>query len=619
LRIKTTNSSGIWNPNQKLIEVVVLPPWYRTWYAYLLYLTGLTAGIYVYVRYQKKQASLVYEIELAELKVRQEQELNEKKISFFINISHELRGPLTLIANPIKEFLKNNCSNAELIDFSSVHRNSRRLLSMVDQLLLFRKVEDDVTDFSPDFIDLKTVAEEVFLCFINQARSKQINYTFHAPDKPVPVFADREKIEIVIFNILSNALKYTPVDGTVSLGISVAERHAEISISDTGPGIPLNCRTEIFEKFYRVPFITENTRKGFGIGLYLAKKLIDIHQGEIAVEEPAGGGTVFHVRIATAIQPTWPNPSGNNEQEKHSLVKDWLPDLIRPDSPVSAENIKVEVLEEITSSKFTILLIDDDDDLRDYIKTLIHPDYIICEASSAEDGFATVMKNEPDVIICDVVMRGMSGVEFCSKIKESRSSSHIPVILLTSSSSAEIKLKGIECGADDYITKPFESELLVARIKSILKGRETLKTYFHNEVTHQNNTIKVPEEYSRFLANCIAIIERHITDENFNVKIFAQEIGMSHSTLFKKIKSISGLSVSEFIRFIRLRKAAGLMLNTDLQIKEIAFLSGFQQVRYFREQFSKVFGTTPSGFINKHRQVFAARYKVNSGLLRSQK
>jgi len=281
----------------------------------------------------------------------------------------------------------------------------------------------------------------------------------------------------------------------------------------------------------------------------------------------------------------------------------------------NANGVRVnEIMDGVVNEKPVILLIDDDAGVRSYVKHLLLNDYIVYEASNAEAGFDTVLEHEPDIIVCDVVMQGMSGVEFCSKIKDSSSFSHIPVILLTGSSSPEIKLKGIECGADDYITKPFENELLVARIKSLLKGRDTLKNYFFNEITLKNNSLKIPAEYSEFLDKCIRIIESHLEDESFSLKTFTEEIGMSRSKLFRKIKSISGLSSTEFIRYIRLRKAAELMIQTDLQIKEIAFRIGFQDIKYFREQFNKLFEMNPSEFIKKYRKAFTTNLTLSSGI-----
>jgi len=343
---------------------------------------------------------------------------------------------------------------------------------------------------------------------------------------------------------------------------------------------------------------------------------MDLHKGSLTYTSQLGAGTTFKIVLPKADQSLAPDNYLNHAiSNTNPLLKELITDGDGDDSAIKSNVDHVdELLESIVNKRSVILLIDDDAGVRAYLKNLLRDDYTVYEAPNTEKGFEIVLENEPDIIVCDVVMKGMSGVEFCSKIKESPSFSHIPVILLTGSSSPEIKLKGIECGADDYITKPFENELLVARIKSMLKGRDTLKNYFFNEITLKNNSLKIPAEYSDFLSKCISIVEEHLEDDTFSLKTFTDEIGMSRSKLFRKIKSISGLSSTEFIRYIRLRKAAELMIQTDLQIKEIAFKIGFQDIKYFREQFYKLFEMNPSEFIRRYRKTFINSHSLNSRL-----
>ena len=263
-----------------------------------------------------------------------------------------------------------------------------------------------------------------------------------------------------------------------------------------------------------------------------------------------------------------------------------------------------QVFSDVVEKKPNVLVVDDAIEIRSFLEQILRDRYNVFKAENAEDALEIVKNEELDIIVSDIIMPGISGVEFCSDIKESNEFSHIPVILLTGTSSPEVKLQGIECGADDYITKPFEKQLLLARIKSILKGRDSLKKYFFNEVTLQSNNEKVSEEYSVFLKKGIEIVERHLQDSEFNVRIFIEEIGMSRSNVLRRVKSISGLTISEFIRYIRLKKAAELMIQTDIQIKEVAFEVGINDIRYFRQQFNKVFGINPSDYIKKYRRTF---------------
>ena len=613
LKIKSTNASGVWNPQEKIIYVTVLPPWYRTWWAYLIYMGLAGASIYAYLYYQKKQTRL-------QLEVKFSKDLNEKKIAFFTNISHELRAPLTLIANPIKELLHNNNKSADLIDLSSVYRNSRRLLSLVDQLLLFKTADDEIAELKPEWLNIVDVSREVFLCFNNQIKAKSLKYEFQAGNEQLYVFADREKIEVVLFNLLSNAVKFTAEGGEISLTVSDKDNVVEIVVKDSGRGIPEGTGEALFEKFYRLK--DENDKEapsGFGIGLYLTKRYIDLHKGSLTYTSKLQEGTAFQIIL----------PKGDThsvavirQEEKEYVNSPLLEELLVEPVETAPEEITSVTEDALTGTvvtkKDTLLLIDDDAELRRYLKQLLKDSFTIYEASSADRGIELIKESEPDMVVCDVVLQGMSGVEFCSKIKESPATNHIPVILLTGSSSPEVKLKGIECGADDYITKPFENDLLIARIKSILKGRNTLKQYFLNEVTLQNNSLKIPEEYSEFLSKCIAIIEKHMADEEFTLSTFTDEICMSRWKLSKKVKSISGLSISEFIRYIRLRKAAELMVQTDLRIKEVAFMVGIQDIKYFREQFSKLFGMNPSDFIRKYRNTYIKSHNLAGGFARSQ-
>jgi len=595
LKIKCTNASGIWGGREKLIYITVRPPWYRSWWAYCLYFVFFVSLLGSYLYYYRKQTDLKYQMKLAK-------EVNENKISFFTNISHELRTPLTLIVNPIKELLVSNGQAIDLVDLSTVYRNSRRLLSLVDQLLLFKSSEKEISTLNLAWVNISEICREVFLCFKNQVAEKNIDYSFDANGPDLYTMGDREKLDIVLFNLLSNAIKYTLENGEVSLRIIEQEHTIEIFVKDTGIGIPKETGDSLFKKFYRLEQKSVS-ESGFGIGLYLASQYMAIHNGELTYTSELGRGSEFKIVLPKYSEPTGMELTQETNPKKSQSILNEL--VLEPVDHTIHQHKTGKNAESIISSietpKQTILLIEDDVDFRKYLKHLLHSHYEIYEADNAEAGFGIVADRDPDVVVSDVVLKGMSGIEFCAKMKESPSFSHIPVILLTGSFSPEIKLKGIECGADDYITKPFEKDLLIARINSILKGRNLLKRFFINEITLKQNQLKIPAEYSEFITNCIAIIEKHLDDEEFTATQFSLEIGMSRSKLFRNIKSISGLSIAEFIRYIRLRKAGQLMIETDMQIKEIAFKVGFNDQKHFREQFHKLFEMNPSEFVKKYK------------------
>ena len=421
------------------------------------------------------------------------------------------------------------------------------------------------------------------------------------------VFADQEKIEIVLFNLISNAIKYSDGQGSVSFVLKEENGNAVMSVKNTGPVIPAHIGDKLFEKFFRLDQMDTPSKKGgFGIGLFVSKKIAEIQGGSLTYSSNAEEGTVFVYKIPTHAESITEEAISREKSANTQLLSEPFTGTAdsRPEPKQTVSENMTQIYEEVIEQRPKVLIVDDDAEMRDYINQLLKNSYTVFEAESAENALEILKKTEPDIIISDIVMPGMSGVEFCSKVKDSMEYSHIPVILLTGTSSPEVKLKGIECGADDYITKPFEKDLLVARIKSILKGRDTLKKFFFNEVTLQGNNEKVPEEYSTFLKTGIEIVERHIEDRDFNVQVFIKEMKMSRTTIYRRVKAISGLSITEFIRYIRLKKAAELMIKTDIQVKEVNYAVGISDPKYFREQFNKIFGINPSEYIKKYRRTF---------------
>jgi signal transduction histidine kinase/DNA-binding response OmpR family regulator/streptogramin lyase len=612
LRIKSTDAEGNWNPKEFTMNLIVLPPLYRTWWAYLAYILIIAGLIYFYLRYKARQARLEYEIKIAHIDAEKEREINERKLSFFTDISHEFRSPLTLIINPIKDLLKKKFKEEKTEhDLNVVYRNSRRLLSLVDQLLLFRKAETEADKLRVARLNFAAICREVYLCFVQQAESKNISYLFECNSEGIEVYADREKIEIALYNLVSNALKFTPNGGSVKFIINDFTENVEVTIEDTGCGIPEDIGRRLFEKFYQVKGRGTPSTSGFGIGLYLVKHFVESHRGEISYRSEIGKGTQFFMGLQ----------KGRDHFNSHTVFDD---ENVQPESVFLEEPLVEEAPKkkknsyELVTNNQSILVVDDNEQIRNYIAEIFEEKFTIYDAANGEEGLALAKQYSPDIIISDVVMPGSGGIEFCNNIKEDGSLSHIPLILLTGSASSETKLKGLEHGADDYITKPFEKDMLVARVLNLLKSRNTLQRYFYNEITLQQNPLRISAEYKEFLEKCIAIVEEHLEEDEFNIKKLALEIGMSHSNLYKKVKSISGQSVSSFIRFIRLRKAAELFIHSQLNVNETAFQVGIMDVKYFREQFFKLFGMNPSEYIKKYRKVFSKSFHLNEQVLNSE-
>ncbi|MEP6611042.1 MAG: two-component regulator propeller domain-containing protein [Mucilaginibacter sp.] len=596
LRIKSTNTDGAWINNQRIIRITVLPPWQRTWWAYLIYAAIAGVIVYRFWLYSIRQTKLKYEVQIANLKVEREKELNEKKLSFFTNVSHEFRTPLTLIINPIKDLLNNDKNNSEL---NTIYRNARRLLGLVDHLLLFRKTESENDRLKIVNLNFYVLCKDVYLCFVHQAKLKNISYHFECANEQIMMAGDREKLEIALFNLIANAIKFTPDGGKISINLFEIENNVAFEVCDNGCGIASDAGEKLFDKFYQIKD-NSSLKTGFGIGLYLVKSFIKSHNGEIKYMKNEPGGTTF-----TAILPKTGLLPANDEAERKASDRHLLEELIDTGASeaIVAEE-EVNNLELLISDRQSILIIDDNTQLRGYIKKIFKEKYKIYEAANAESGLEMIKKYLPDVVISDIVMDKLSGIDLCRIIKQDASLSHIPVILLTGDPNPEAKLAGIEVGAVDFVSKPFEKDLLMARVQGILKDRLELQNYFYNEVTLKSNARNISEHHKDFLYKCIAIIENYLADPNFDVKTIADEMGIGYSSLFKKIKAVSGQSVNGFIRFVRLRRAAELMIHTNCNVNEAAINAGFNDIKYFREHFIKQFGVKPSEFIKKHRAAF---------------
>jgi signal transduction histidine kinase/ligand-binding sensor domain-containing protein/DNA-binding response OmpR family regulator len=605
-KVKTTNFKGGWNKEISLVTIEILPPWYRTWWAYTLYLLAMAGILFAYLEYHKNKEKLKYKVKIAELESKKEKEVAEKQSSMFTYISHEFRTPLSLIINPLKkavqkESVQNGSSGSDL---AIAHRNARRLLSLVDQLLLFRKAENDADSLRLSNINVNNLCNEVYQCFVNQAKEKNITYKFYIPQHDIEIIGDYEKIEISLFNLMSNAFKYTPIGGKINLKLSENKNEVILEISDNGDGIEKKDIDVIFEKFKQINSKV-SVGTGFGIGLYIVKYFVNKHKGTVSCKSEPGKGSTFTLTFL----------KGNSHFKDIEITdvvatrSQLFDELIIDDSEENNHSLNNTVSESdfqkiMLTDKRTVLIIDDNAEIRAYLIKLFSKNYIVYSAENGEEGLKMTKKHMPDLVISDITMEHMDGLELCRKIKESDSLSHIPVILLTASKNTETHLQGITDGADDYITKPFDDDILVARVESLLRNRSNLRTYFLDSITLRENSQKVPVEYQEILKKCIDIVEANIHKKDFTIKNFALEMGMSHRTLYTKIKIISGQTLNAFIRSLRIRRAAMLMLTEDMNIAQASAEVGFEDPKYFRQQFVKLFGMTPSEYIKKYKNSF---------------
>ena len=607
-KVKTTNFRGGWNKEESLITVIVSPPWYRTWWAYSLYLIMGAGIIFAYIRYSKNKEKLKYKVKIAELERIKEKEIAEKQSSMFTYISHEFRTPLSLIINPLKKAIQkepvgNSSSGGDLV---IAHRNARRLLSLVDQLLLFRKAENDADVLRVSAINVNNLCYEVYQCFVNQAKDKKIDYTFQIPENSIEIIGDYEKIEISLFNLMSNAFKYTPVGGSIGLILAETQTNVIVEISDTGGGIEKNDLEVIFEKFKQINSkVALGGGTGFGIGLFIVRYFVEKHKGTVSCTSEIGKGSTFKLNFLKGKDHLEDLPISTVTPKMSPLVEELMADDTQESGELNDTSDK-ELYKVMLTDKRTLLIIDDNTDIRNYLIKLFSGTYIIYSADNGEEGLKLTKKYMPDLVLSDITMEGMDGLELCRKIKENSSLSHIPVILLTASKNPETHLQGISDGADDYITKPFDDDILVARVESLLRSRSNLRKYFLDSITLKENNQKVPAEYQEILKKCIAIIEANIHKRDFTIKNFATEMGMSHRTLYTKIKIISGQTLNAFIRSVRIRRAAMLLLTENINIAQASAEVGFEDPKYFRQQFVKLFAMTPSEYIKKYKSSFNA-------------
>ena len=612
-KVRVSRADGTWSKEEALLHVVVLPPWYRTWWAYFGYLL-LAAGIVAfYLQYSRSKLRMRYEVRLAQMETEKEKELIERKLSFFTYITHEFRNPLTLIINPAKDLLARRQSDEHADSLQLIHRNAQRLLSLVDQLLLFRKAESGLDELKPVQVDIGELCRQVFLCFVDSARSKEIDYRFERSGNPLMLEVDKEKMEIVLFNLMSNALKYTPEKGSIVVCVGEsADGRVVLEVRDTGVGIPGEVGDRLFDKFYQFRNGEKSSISGFGIGLYLVKQFVEAHRGKITYESVEGKGTIFRVMLPHGEVGVAQAGTGAGA-ELLAGSSAGLSALVRE----IAEETPLEAPHDCTGSitdKHSLLVVDDDPQLLNYVCQMFEDRFVLFRAHNGEDGIALARLHHPDLIISDLHMDGISGIELCETIKNDPMLGKTPVILLTASMSANYKLEGVKHGADDYITKPFDRDLLAARVGALLESRNRVEQSIYHSIVHSADIPRLTPEDKEFLERVTAAVEEHLEDDDFSIPKLSAELGMSHSKIYQKLKDVTGLSLNVFIRSIRLKKAAELFIHSSYNVNEVAVMVGVSDGRYFREQFHKQFGINPSDYIKKYRKVFSARYQLNKNV-----
>ncbi len=591
------NNDGLWSEKPARLNISVKPsPWLSYWaiilYAIFSFVTAYYLRKVIIARIQLKRELLIEKV-----KRDKEEKFNDERLRFYTNISHELRTPLTLIMGPIKQLIsEDNTNNKNSKLHQLILNNSQRLLSLVNQLLDFRKSLYEGMKLKATYSNIVESIESNIAAFDYMAKEKSIYVKFSTESKIIKGWFDREKLDIIIFNILSNAFKYTPENGYVKVelktGNSIPEfpsGHVELNITDNGKGIPKHLIEKVFERFYQVKNKSGTTNTGTGIGLSLVKSLVELHHGKIELESVPNKRTCFTIFL----------PLGKDmftEEEVFDFKRDA--DRRTKELYISSATNKNNAFN--TSKKENaprLLIIEDNSELRDFLAGFLSQDYEVIAVNDGIQGLEACEKQNPDLVVSDVMMDNMDGLQFCKKLKSTPEISHIPVILMTALASVENKITGYKTGADDYITKPFEPELLRIRVRNILDNMQKLKKRFGDDINVTNKDLAISKADEEFLDKITVLLEKNIDNVGFDVEQFSKELGVSASQLYRKIKGISGLSPNEFIRTYRLKKAAQMILESNLTVSEVAYQVGFNDALYFSKCFKKQFGTSPSKYL----------------------
>ncbi len=612
------NNDMVWSMEPSTLKIIIPRPLLLSNLAISIYLILLIILGIMIRRIVIFRTRLVHQIEIERLQRLEEEKSHQNKLNFFTNISHELRTPLTLITGPVETLISAPGIGQDTFNqLSLIKRNSGRLLKLINQLLEFRQIEENKTEFKVIKADLVLFVHEIHNYFIDVAKQKNINYVFLSLQDQLILSFDAEKIDKVVFNLLSNAFKFTPERGTIHVEISSGQKNnslpnlpnvviigelktknfVQITVSDNGPGIASHLIEKVFDRFFRIEN-HEIPHSGTGIGLHLTKYLVLLHGGEIELESEVDKGSIFRVRLPYIESIELENQvdkNGNlipanhplheesflNENQNLSFVENWNN---RGNSGKKSEKL--------------VLVVEDHQDLSNFICNILAEEYRIIPAFTGIEGIEKARIFLPDLIISDILMPGKSGIDLVNELKNDLKTSHIPIILLTALTSVENKIEGFASGADDYLEKPFNREVLKSRLKNIFANRILLQEYYSKKISigFDKDIPETPDK--KMMATAIKYVESNLTDERMDTELLANHLNLSQSTLYRKLKSLTGKSATDFIRTIRLEYAARLFREGMFNIEEVSAMSGFNSHSYFSRSFKEQFGKTPSEYLH---------------------
>lgn len=580
-------------PLERSLPIVITPPFWFTWWAKCLYAL-LVLGVVAWTYYRMKQG-----IRRRDEEMRRENEnlIMQSKLQFFTDISHEIRTPLTLILSPVETLIRQTPDGALKNTYKLINQNGQRILRLINQVMEMRKLDRGQVRLLAVRTDVEPFVREVASAFDNLAREKRIDFRLSVEAGLPQVWIDREKLDKVIFNVLSNAFKYTPRGGRITLDAGREGENLVIRIADTGEGIPPEQREVIFNRFYQAPTAANRNKMGTGIGLHLSRSLMEIHHGRIYVEDSPGKGAVFAITLP--MDDGYLKP-GEMQQEASegslaTLVQPALydvggtaADVSRPAPPPGSTRCK-------------LLVVEDDKDIRQYLRDILGREYHILEADNGLHGLEVAIGEQPDCVITDVMMPGMDGIEMCRKLKANERTCHIPVIMLTAKTAVEQRIEGLEVGADSYIPKPFNVEHLRTRVRKLIELRRTMRDKYEGKYELRREDIKIKSVDEKFLEKLDQIVKEQISDPGLSVETISQQIGISRSQLQRKLKQLTNQNPSDYLKTARLRYAAQLLVSKNLTISEVTYEAGFSTLSHFSNSFREFYGMSPTRYVELYR------------------
>ena len=587
-RVKASNNDGLWNDEGARIKIIIHPPLLLTFWFKMLYLVLVIIALFMLVRYLRRRTEHRHNEEIKELSQRKEKEIYNAKIQFFTMVAHEIRTPVSLIIGPLEKILGNSDQFSKSVnnDLNIIERNSQRLLQLVNQLLDFRKVEQGSFVLNPCSQHIYSLLNNVCERFIPIFEQNNIQFRFDCSDKNFYADVDSEAITKSVSNLLTNALKYTKDSIILQCNNSSNDNCFEICVQDNGKGIADSEKERIFDPFYQIP---GSSKQGSGIGLSLVKSIVEGHNGKVVVSDsPLSGASfclIMPLKAATKFNQI-PEPVTNISSEVDLIPESEQCDGVNTEQPKEAP---------------VLLIVEDNDDMRHFLLDNFKADFKVVTAVNGVEGLACLKANDIDLIVSDLMMPEMNGLEFCQAVRENYLYSHIPFVLLTAKTDLDTKIEGLNFGADSYIEKPFSIHYLNAQINNLIESRRMLRKKYSEMPFVPISTIAGNMADKEFLNKLNNIVENNISNDEFNIDQLAEELFISRSGLFAKIKSLAGVTPNELIQLVRLKKAAEYISMKQYRINEIVYLVGFNNPSYFSKCFQKQFGLTPKEFEKNYK------------------